>query len=100
MNFKDLKQWEQLDREIEFWKNAVKNLNGVMSNYVKFPLCKQYDSRGSLGCSGCPLLNFIGQNCNKGTPFDKWMDSKTPETAQAMVDRLVEIRNKLHRLDR
>ena len=95
MNFKDLKQWQQLDAEIEYWEGIVKN-DGIADEC--FPLCHKYNM--TVDCNGCPLRSFIGSNCSNGTPYSEWLRCGDKETAQAMVDRLKEIRYRLFRLDR
>lgn len=97
MNFKDLKQWEQLDCEIEFWEKAVKN-DGLWGDWPSI-LCKEYT--GMKCYENCPLGVYAGRKiCSEVTPYSEWFNNTCEETAQAMVDRLVEIRNRLFRLDR
>ena len=95
-DFRAMKQWEQLDVEIEFWSDMVSG--GCDNKRIDvFPLCSWHIFNN---CKECPLHVFIGDYCSSGTPYSKWLRNKCVETAQAMVDRLVEIRNKLHRLDK
>lgn len=96
MNFKDLKQWEQLDIDIAFWMELVESDGGDCSHY-EFPLCSEYKN---MECSKCPLDIFSGGRCCDVACTDEWDEYSDGEAAQAMVDRLVEIRNTLYRLDR
>ena len=96
MNLKEMKDSEQIQVEIEFWEGIVENDGGVTQKY--FPLCDEHKSMG--GCGDCPLGSFVGTPCAKGTPFSAWRRRMDKKTAQAMVDRLKEIKHRLFRLDR